>query len=177
MTPHHAFPERIFMTIPTTPIAPLLAWRDNETARWRAYFDANPRALDFAAGDGTMDTVRGLVRHIFAVELRYGQRLLGTPVTDWADFKQQGVDEIFAIGDEARRMIDQYMSAADDASLSGTLTFSTLTAGTITATRRKILVNVVTHGMRHWAQMTTLVRQGGIRAAWPHDLLGVEVGM
>ena len=165
------------MSHPTTAIAPLFAWRDNETARWRSFFEANPQALDFPAGDGTMDTVRGLVRHIFAVELRYGQRLLGQPVTDWADFRQQSLDDLFAIGDEARQMIDQYMASADEASLSGTMTFSTLTAGTITATRRKILVNVVTHGMRHWAQVTTFVRQAGIRASWPHDLLGVEVGM
>jgi uncharacterized damage-inducible protein DinB len=99
------------------------------------------------------------------------------PVTDWADFRQQSLPDLFAIGDEARRMIDQYMASADEASLSGTMTFSTLTEGTITATRRKILVNVVTHGMRHWAQVTTFVRQGGVRASWPHDLLGVEVGM
>ena len=165
------------MSNPTTSITPLFAWRDNETAHWRSFFDANQGALDFPAGDGTMDTVRGVVRHIFAVELRYGQRLLGRPVTDWADFRQQSLSDLFALGDEARRMIDQYMANADDASLSGTMTFSTLTAGTITATRRKILVNVVTHGMRHWAQVTTFVRQGGIRASWPHDLLGVEVGM
>jgi uncharacterized damage-inducible protein DinB len=165
------------MTNPTTAIAPLFAWRDNETTHWRSFFEENPRALDFPAGDGTMDTVRGVVRHIFAVELRYGQRLLGQPVTDWADFRQQSLPDLFAIGDEARRMIDQYMASADEASLSGTMTFSTLTAGTITATRRKILVNVVTHGMRHWAQVTTFVRQGGVRASWPHDLLGVEVGM
>lgn len=165
------------MSNPTTAIAPLFAWRDNETSRWRGFFEANPRALDFPAGDGTMDTVRGVVRHIFAVELRYGQRLLGQPVTDWADFRQQSLDDLFAIGDEARLMIDQYMANADEASLSGTMTFSTLTAGTITATRRKILVNVVAHGVRHWAQVTTFVRQGGIRASWPHDLLGVEVGM
>ena len=165
------------MNTPTIPIAPLLAWRDYETARWRAFFEAHPQALDFAAGDGTMDTVRGLVRHIFAVERRYGERLLGQPVTDWADFTQQSLSDLFAIGDEARRMIDTYIAGADEASLSGTMTFSTLTAGTITATRRKILVNVVTHGVRHWAQVTTFVRQGGIRASWPHDLLGVEVGM
>ena len=165
------------MNTPTTTIAPLFAWRDIETARWRSFFAANPRALDFPAGDGTMDTVRGLVRHIFAVELRYGQRLTGKPVTDWADFRQHTLDDLFAIGDEARRMIDEYMATADEASLSGTMTFSTLTAGTITATRRKIVVNVVTHGVRHWAQVTTLVRQGGVRASWPHDLLGNEVGM
>src|SRR5690242_1660514 len=121
------------MSNPTTPIAPLLAWRDSETARWRGFFEANPQALDFPAGDGTMDTVRGVVRHIFAVELRYGQRLTGRDVTDWGDFRQHSLADLFAIGDDARRMIDRYMATADEASLAGTMTFSTLTAGTITA--------------------------------------------
>jgi uncharacterized damage-inducible protein DinB len=165
------------MNTPITPIAPLFAWRDIETARWRSFFEANPQALDFPAGDGTMDTVRGVVRHIFAVELRYGQRLTGQPVTDWPDFRQHTLADLFAIGVEARRMADEYMATADEESLAGTMTFATLTAGTITATRRKILVNVVTHGVRHWAQVTTFVRQGGVRASWPHDLLGNEVGM
>jgi uncharacterized damage-inducible protein DinB len=165
------------MTTPTVSIASLFAWRDAETARWRSFFEANPRALDFAAGDGGMDTVRGLVRHIFAVELRYGQRLLGVAVTDWPEFRQHEIAELFNVGDEARRMIDQYLASAGEASLSEVMTFPTLTAGTISASRRKIVVNIVTHGARHWAQVTTLVRLGGIRAAWPHDLMAIEVGI
>ena len=162
---------------PSVPISALFAWRDIETDRWRDFFGANPRALDFAAGDGTMDTVRGLVRHIFAVELRYSQRLLGEPATDWADFHQHELSDLFAIGAEARAKVDRYLAAADASSLDGTLTFPTLSAGTVTMTRRKLLVQTVTHGVRHWAQVTTLVRLGGIRASWPHDFLAVDVGI
>ncbi len=162
---------------PSAPIAALFAWRDYETAQWRSWFEVNPKALDLAAGDGTMDTIRGVVRHIMAVELRYGQRLLGEPASDWSEFKQHGAAELFAVGDAAREKIDRYLASATETSLSESLTFSTLTAGMVSATRRKILVNVVTHGARHWAQVATLVRLGGIRASWPHDLLGVEVGM
>lgn len=165
------------MTTPMVSIPSLFAWRDAETARWRSFFETNPRALDFAAGDGGMDTIRGLVRHIFAAELRYAQRLLSLDVTDWPEFRQQELGELFGIGDEARRMIDQYMARADEGSLAGVMTFPTLTAGTISASRRKILVNIVTHGARHWAQVTTLVRLGGIRAAWAHDLLAIEAGI
>ena len=164
-------------SLPSAPIAALFAWRDYETAQWRSWFEANPQALGFPAGDGTMDTIRGVVRHIVAVEMRYGQRLLGEPASDWSEFKQQSAAELFAAGDEARAKIDRYLATATETSLSETLTFPTRTAGTVSATRRKILVNVVTHGARHWAQVTTLVRLGGIRASWPHDLLGVEVGM
>ena len=33
------------MSNPTTSIAPLFAWRDIETARWRGFFETNPHAL------------------------------------------------------------------------------------------------------------------------------------
>ena len=161
----------------TAPIFALFAWRDIETARWRGFFEANPTALDFAAGDGSMETVRGVVRHIFAVELRYAQRLVGEPATDWADFQQHELNDLFAVGEAARGKIDVYLAGASESSLDGVLTFPTLTAGTISTTRRKLLVQTVTHGVRHWAQITTLVRLGGIRAAWAHDLLAVDVGM
>lgn len=165
------------MITPTAPISALFAWRDIETSRWREFFEMTPNALEFAAGDGAMATVRGLVRHIFIVEMRYAQRLLGEPATDWADFHQHELSDLFALGAEARAKIDRYLAGASEASLDGTLTFPTLSAGTVTMTRRKLLVQTVTHGVRHWAQVTTLVRMGGIRASWPHDFLAVEVGM
>jgi len=45
----------------------------------------------------------------------------------------------------------------------------------VTATKRKILFNLVPHGMRHWAQVAMLLRQAGHRDQWPHDLLASGV--
>jgi len=149
----------------------LLAYRDGETARWRSWLAAHPDAPDVRLADGESGSVRGLVRHIFAVELRYGQRLLGAPVTDWPAFRQQNLQDIFALGDESRSLVAKYLAQATDASLAEPLTFETLTAGTVTATRRKLVVNLVTHGIRHWAQIATALRQAGYSDQWPHDLL------
>jgi len=154
----------------------LLAYRDAETARWRAWFESHPpEALEVRLSDGEIGTVRRLVRHIFAVELRYAQRLTGEPVTDWAEFREETPAEIFALGDRARSMTGRFLAAATEADFHERLTFATLTAGTITASKHKILANFVNHGVRHWAQIATALRQAGYGDQWPHDLLASDV--
>lgn len=163
---------------PALPISALLAWRDAETRRWREWFASHPTAaFDAPVGRGSAETVRGLVRHIFAVEMRYAQRLLGLPVSEPASFTQQSLAEIFALGDEARRLLDQYLATVTQSSLDEVLTFATMTAGTIVASKRKILFNLVPHGMRHWAQIASYLRQAGYGDGWPHDFLAADVGI
>jgi uncharacterized damage-inducible protein DinB len=51
------------------------------------------------------------------------------------------------------------------------LTFQTLTAGTVTATKHKIASNIFLHDIRHWGQIATVLRQNGFTDQWAHDLL------
>jgi uncharacterized damage-inducible protein DinB len=51
------------------------------------------------------------------------------------------------------------------------LEFTTISAGTRTATRRKILLHALLHGIRHYAQLATLVRQHGVKPDWAMDIL------
>jgi uncharacterized damage-inducible protein DinB len=154
----------------------LLAYRDAETARWRAWFEAHPAGvLDVRLSDGEIGSVRRLVRHIFAVELRYAQRLAGAPVTDWGEFREETLQEIFALGERARALVGEFLAGASDADFRERLTFATLSAGTITASKQKILANFVNHGVRHWAQIATALRQAGHGDQWPHDLLVSDV--
>jgi len=158
------------------PISILLAWRDVETRRWHDWFRSHPQeTLFIPAGEGRMSTLHGVLVHIFAVELRFAQRLVDQPVSDWSEIVPQTLDETFAVGDVARALIDGCLETADDHSLDVELSFLTLTAGTVTATKRKILFNLVPHGMRHWAQVAMLLRQAGHRDQWPHDLLASSV--
>lgn len=155
----------------------LLAYRDLETGKWLDWFRAHHDTLDVAIGAGRTATVRGLVLHIFAVELRYAERLLGRQVTEYSELNQDTLDEIFAVGAHARRLIDEFLSTATDADMREILTFTTLTAGTVVATRYRIAANLVNHGVRHWAQIATALRQAGFGDQWPHDLLLSEVEM
>lgn len=61
----------------------LLEWNDLTAQRWKALLVANPVALEFPCDVYGVGTVRGLIRHIVAVELRYSERLSGEPVTPY----------------------------------------------------------------------------------------------
>jgi uncharacterized damage-inducible protein DinB len=163
--------------VPTVlPISVMLAWRDAETARWLEWFRSHPQeALFTPAGEGRLATVHGVIVHVFAVELRYAQRLVDQPVSDWSEIDPHTLDDTFAVGDLARVLIDGYLETADEASLDTALSFKTLSAGMMTATKRKILFSLVPHGMRHWAQIAMLLRQAGHRDQWAHDLLASSV--
>ena len=76
-----------------------------------------------------------------------------------------------ALRDHARGQLVQFLTSAPGAELDRVLTFQTLTAGTVTASKHKIASNVFLHGIRHWGQIATVVRQNGFADQWPHDML------
>jgi uncharacterized damage-inducible protein DinB len=39
------------------------------------------------------------------------------------------------------------------------------------ASRRKLVTQALTHSMRHWAQISTFLRQQGLKQEWTHDFL------
>ena len=75
----------------------------------------------------------------------------------------------------ARALVDRFLDRATEADFRERLTFPTLTAGMLTASKHKILANFVNHGIRHWAQAATALRQHGYGDQWPHDLLASDV--
>ncbi len=155
--------------------AALLEYRDGETARWREWLGRHPAALKVPVGEGRTATVRGLIVHIFAVELRYAERLLGRRVTAYEELEPADTEEVFAIGVRARALIDEFLARADDREMREVLEFQTLTAGAVRATKYKIAANLVNHGVRHWAQIATVLRQHGFADQWAHDFLLSDV--
>ena len=149
----------------------LLEYTDTETEKWRLWFIDHSEALDVPFADGRLATVRGLLIHIFAVELRYAERVYGHDVTSYDDIHADSVDDVFALGTRARSLLRRYISTMTDEDAAVVLTFPTITAGTITASKRKITSNVFLHGIRHWGQLATVLRAAGFRTQWGHDLL------
>ena len=162
------------MTV-SLPITELLAWRDDETARWREWLSAHPAALDVSLGDGRFPTVGALIGHIGSVELRHAQRLLGEPVTPAEEIAPRSHDELFALLDRGRALLGQFLVDAEEADLDSTLTFDTIGAGRVTVTRWRVLWNLPLHSARHWAQVAAAVRGSGMPAEWPHDFIFAEI--
>jgi uncharacterized damage-inducible protein DinB len=155
----------------------LLEFTSTEQHRWHDWFVAHPEAWNVPFGSGRMATVGAVVLHIFAVEQRYAQRLLDLPVTDWDEFGQTSADDVFELGDDARAQLVEFLTNGAEPELDRVLTFQTLSAGTITASKHKIASNLFLHGIRHWGQIATVLRQHGFAEQWPHDLLLSAVEM
>ena len=149
----------------------LLDYTGAEAVRWEEYFARHPEALDFPFAEGRTATVRGLVQHIFAVERRYADRLNDEPVAGYEAIPADSADALFGAGRDARARLERYLATASDADLARRLTFETLSAGTQSASARKIVAHALVHGLRTWAQLATVVRQRGVPTEGRHDLL------
>jgi uncharacterized damage-inducible protein DinB len=155
----------------------LLELTSTEQHRWHDWFVERPKAWAVPFATGRMATVGGVVTHIFAVELRYAQRLLDQEVTDWEQFRQASIEDVFELGDSARGQLVHFLTSAPESELDRVLTFQTLTAGTVTASKHKIASNIFLHGIRHWGQIATVLRQSGFANQWAHDMLLTNVRM
>lgn len=155
----------------------LLELTSTERHRWHDWFMEHPQAWTVPFATGRMATIGGVVMHIFAVELRYAQRLLDQEVTDWEDFRQTSIEDVFELGDQARGQLVDFLTTAPEAELDRVLTFKTLTAGLISASKYKIASNLFLHDIRHWGQVATVLRQKGFADQWSHDLLLSSVKM
>lgn len=155
----------------------LLEFTSTEQHRWHDWFIEHPQAWAVPFATGRMATIGGVVMHIFAVELRYTQRLLDQQVTDWENFRQTSIEDVFELGDNARAQLVQFLTTASEAELDRVLSFQTLTAGPVSASKHKIASNLFLHGIRHWGQIATVLRQKGFGQQWSHDLLLSGVSM
>jgi uncharacterized damage-inducible protein DinB len=155
----------------------LLELTSTEHHRWHDWFVERPRAWAVPFATGRMATIGGVVAHIFAVEQRYAQRLLDQEVTPWEGFRQTSIDDVFELGDNARAQLVEFLTSAPESELDRVLTFQTLTAGSVTASKHKIASNVFLHGIRHWGQIATVLRQAGFADQWSHDMLLSSIKM
>jgi len=149
----------------------LLDYCAEETSQWREWFTKNPAAADVATDIAGTRNVREVVLHIAAVQMRYAERLLGLPITEYDAFSGKSTEDLFVVAQKSFEDLRSFAVAAKDSDWEGTLTFPTRTSGTLTASRRKIFVHALLHGVRHWAQLATLLRQQGYKQDWPHDFI------
>ena len=120
-------------------------------------------------GDGRFGTVGDLVRHIFSAEKRYVERLLGRTLTDASSVPADNLEALFEFGDESRRELKDFVEVFPAENWDVPFEFKLMNS-TLTATPKKIIVHVLVHEMRHWAQIATLLRLNGMTGDF-HDFL------
>lgn len=151
----------------------LLDYTEWDRAQWEAWFRADNSdafRLDLGAnGDGRIANVGELVRHIFSAEQRYVDRIQDLPITETSTVPADDVDRLFDFGRQTRqglrRLIESFPAERWE------LAREVQIAGhTRVITPKTMVVQSVTHEIRHWAQLATLLRLTGRRTG-VHDFL------
>lgn len=158
---------------PTTDLQDLLDYTAWQRQRWHLWFrQAGSGALEVSTGphgDGRLPTIGILIRHIFSAELRYTERLRGSSLTDTAGVPSGDIDALFRFGAKSRAAFAELVSDLSLSAWDTPVEFSLLNAQ-VRATPRKVALHTLTHEIRHWAQVGTMLRLAGWRAD-SHDLL------
>jgi len=155
------------------PADDLLRWNDTTALHWRDFLLAHPEILSLPCDVRNSQTVADLLQHIVAVELRYAQRLASLPESPYDDIPHDSPTTIFAVHTIALDFIRPLL-ADDTYDWSHTIDFTTISMGHLRSTRQTILVHLLMHSIRHYAQLATLVRANGFTSTWPMDYLFLD---
>jgi uncharacterized damage-inducible protein DinB len=159
------------MTVAVT-MEELLGWNEESSSFWKSHLDANPAVLELPCGIGGAPAVLDLVRHIWAVELRWAQRIANVPELPRESVPIGPLDALYKLHNQA---MDVFRSLIDDPAQDWeaikTIDYEWLPPNARHASRRKLFAHALFHSQRHWAQLATLVRAAGLPSGFKGDLL------
>ena len=151
----------------------LIEYTDWERSKWQEWLRRHgDEALATSAGpngDGRFQTIGDLIKHIFSAEKRYIDRLSNRPITDAAAVSNSNVEALFQFGRQSRADLKEFVASFPSDMWDEPQEF-TLMNRTFTATPRKIVIHVLMHEVRHWAQIGTMFRISGRKGEF-HDFL------
>ena len=133
------------------------------------FFARHPQALGLPLD--IAGSVRKLILHIFAVELFFANAVSGNPQVDVEKFPNSSLDDLFGISQRATDVYREFFANAKPEDWAEVIRVG---AREWKASRRKMVAQALTHSIRHWAQISTYLRQQGLKQEWSHDLLMSE---
>lgn len=161
------------MTEPALDAEEVIAWNDRTSKEWRQLVTEHPEILMLPCDIAGAKVAGQLFQHIVAVELRYAERLADLPVSDYAVIPFDSAEALYATHDRATALIRQLLTAAID--WDEKIEFLTRSMGPARSTRKAVLFHSQLHSIRHYAQLSTLVRQQGFQQKWPLDYLFLHI--
>jgi uncharacterized damage-inducible protein DinB len=148
----------------------LLAYTDEERAKWHRWLRDNPSALELQLQPGgRFATVGALIDHMFLVEARHLARLQGATVPESSGIAPPDVEALFRYGAAVRLALRNFASSLSDEDAAKVREF-VVQSGTAKMSPRKLLFHIGLHEIRHWAQIALGIRQAAIAPPGNHDL-------
>jgi uncharacterized damage-inducible protein DinB len=161
------------MNEPILTTSELIDWLEKTSSGWRQLLTSHPELLAAPCDIMGVQTVAQLLQHIVAVELRYAERLADLPASDYANIPCDSVESLYATHERAIALYKRLL--ASDIDWNAPLEYTTRAMGPTRSIRKTILFHALLHGIRHYAQLATLVRQQGIKPGWPMDYLFMDM--
>jgi uncharacterized damage-inducible protein DinB len=118
-------------------------------------------------GDGRFESIGDVIGHIFSAEERYIDKLSGRPLTDTASIPNDNIEELFQFGKNSRKGLGEFFENCPSQHWDVPQEF-TIANSLTRATSRKIAIHILSHEIRHWAQIATLFRLNGLTGEF-HD--------
>lgn len=154
-------------------LSELMEYTDWERGKWHDWIrQRGNHVLTISAGphgDGRFQMVGDLVRHIFSAEKRYVDRLSNRPLTDTGSIPNDSIETLFQFGRQSRKDLREFVATFPAQGWDVPQDFNILN-NFLRATPRKIVVHVLMHEIRHWAQIGTTFRLNGLVGEF-HDFL------
>lgn len=152
----------------------LLDYSDHDRRKWREWVTADPARMDIPVQPGNrFPTVGALFDHIFFVERRHLCRLEGGTPPDVTGIPQGDWQGLFEYADLVRADLRRYAADIDDVTGAELLRW-TYQDREFAMTRRRLLVHIVLHEIRHLAQVALAARAAGVAPPGDHDLIYFE---
>lgn len=154
----------------SVPIETLLDYSDHERRKWRAWLAADATRVDVPIQTGgRFPTAGALLDHIFLVERRHLARLEGGTPPGATGIPPGDLDALFEYGDLVRADFRKYLADLDASRAGETMQIS-VSSGSFTMTRQKLITHIVLHEIRHLAQLALAARSAGHAPPGDHDL-------
>lgn len=161
------------MSQPCLSAEELMIWNERTSQAWRSFLAEHPEALTLTCDIAGTKVSGELFQHIVAAELRYAERLAELPVSDYSAVPYDSAEALYAVHDRASAIL-RGLLADETIDWDGKIDFMTRTLGPMRSTRRAVLFHSQLHGIRHYAQLATLMRQRELPWKWPLDYLALH---
>jgi uncharacterized damage-inducible protein DinB len=150
----------------------LLFYSERETRRWKEWFGSRPEALETAFPIANANSVRGLLAHIFVVELLFANAVSNRPRLAWHEMHALAEQDLFGVSEDATRLFRAFIESArpEDWNEVKEVGFSGFKVS-----KRKMMTQALLHGVHHRGQLATHLRQQGFGDMWAHDFILSDV--
>ncbi|HWZ97446.1 MAG TPA: DinB family protein [Candidatus Dormibacteraeota bacterium] len=151
----------------------LIEFTDWERSMWHDWLrERSDKVLGISLGphgDGRMQNIGDLVKHIFIAEKHHVERLSDRPLTDTNLIPNDSVEELFRFGQRSRKDLRDFVETHPAEDWEDSREFEIM-GKIVSVTPRKFIVHILTHEIRHWAQIATMLRLNGLTGGFPDFL-------